>query len=339
LTLETEGMRVQGESPRLFMAQVGALLQRGGDAPYERISLSAPSCSLDLGAGASPYELREIVGQFVSELAAPSVRASYRVVTPEATTRCELTLTRDRSTEPVRTTLTLETKEGLPLPARVLDPFFDAADWLGSDAKVDGALTLRQEGANDWEADFQGNLLEIDLAALVDRRFPKHRLRGRARLAVSRARWGERPGQGYGWIEACGEFVSGPGMIGFGLLHALNTEMKFRPAPKVARIASTGQVDFDFRVMAFRFAMESDGEIRVEGGLGNEFSDDVVLVGPTDPLAYAPRGAANVRGLIKTLFPVTQIDHGEMVPLTEKSRLLLCLPVPPDLVAKPFGGN
>ena len=64
-----------------------------------------------------------------------------------------------------------------------------------------------------------------------------------------------------------------------------------------------------------------------------------MLAGPTAPLAYAPQGAANVRGLIKTLFPVTAINHGVMVPLTEKSRLLLCLPVPPDLAAKPIGGN
>ena len=85
--------------------------------------------------------------------------------------------------------------------------------------------------------------------------------------------------------------------------------------------------------------MSSDGEIRISGGLGNEFSDDLVLAGTSFPLTYAPEGAANVRGLIKTLFPVTAINHADMVPLTEKSRLLLCLPVPPDLAAKPMGGN
>ena len=73
--------------------------------------------------------------------------------------------------------------------------------------------------------------------------------------------------------------------------------------------------------------------------LGNEFAGDLVLNGTSFPIAYAPEGAANVRGLIKTLFPVTEISHVEMVPVTEKSRLLLCLPMPPDLKTKPMGGN
>jgi hypothetical protein len=339
ITLETEGLRCRGESPRLVMAEVGSLLQRAGDVRYERINLSAPTLDLDLGAGVPTYRLRHVVGEFLSDRETPTVRASYQVTALESNTRCELLLTRDRKAEPVRTTLAFKTMEGLPLPACVLDPFFDSADWLGAAAKVEGTLTLRQEGAKDWEADFQGNLLEIELAELVGRRFVNHRLRGRARLSVAEAHWGERPGQGFGWVDVRGELAAGPGMIGFGLLRALNTEMRFRLATRVARIVSAGQVDLDFSLLAFRFALSGDGEIRIEGALGNEYAGDAVLVGPTEPLAYAPEGVANVRGLIKTLFPVTQINHGELVPLTEKSRLLLCLPVPPDLAAKPIGGN
>ena len=339
LTLETEGLRLKAESPRAAMAQVGALLQRSGDATYERVSLSSPTLDLDVGAGVATYRLREVVGNFLADPVEPNLRASYRVVAKGASTRCELTLTRDRKAEPVRTTLAFKTMEGLPLPARVLDPFFDAGGWLGPDARVDGALTLKQDGSKDWEAEFQGNLLDIDLAELVGRRFPNHRLRGKARLAVASARWAERPGQGYGWVDAQGELTAGPGVIGYGLLQALRTEMNFRIAPKVARTVSAGQVDLDFRTLAFSFAMAGNGEIKVGGGLGNEFADDAVLVGLNAPLAYAPSGVANVRGLIKTLFPVTAINHAVMVPLTEKSRLLLCLPVPPDLAAKPIGGN
>ena len=204
---------------------------------------------------------------------------------------------------------------------------------------MEGALTFQQAGSKDWEAEFQGNLLDIDLAELVDRRFPMHRLRGRARLGITSARWAERPGQGSGWVEARGELNAGPGTIGFGLLQALSTEMKFRKSAKLARIVWAGQVDLDFQALALKFAMTPNGEIQVKGGLGNEFADDVVLAGPTYPLASAPEGAANVRGLIKTLFPITATNHSEMVPLTEKSRLLLCLPMPPDLAVKRIGGN
>jgi len=339
LTLEADGLRLRAVSPRAAMAQVGALLQRSGGTAYDRVNLSAPACDLDLGAGVAPYRLRDVVGSFLADTAAPNVRASYRVVAPGSSTRCELTLTRDRKAEPVRTTLALKTMEGLPLPARVLDPFFEAESWLGPDARVDGALTLRQDGEKEWEAEFQGDLLDIDLAELVGRRFPTHRLQGKARLSVASSRWAERPGQGYGWVEAKGEFHAGPGVIGYGLLYALNTEMKFRATARVARAAAAGQHDFDYRTLAFSFAMSGDGEIKIGGGLGNEFAGDAVLVGPTAPLAFAPQGAANVRGLIKTLVPVTAVNRAEMVPLTEKSRLLLCLPVPRDIASKPVGGN
>jgi hypothetical protein len=296
-------------------------------------------CQIDLGAGIAPYELRDLVGQFIADRDAPNVRASYQVVSDGSTTRCEMMLTRDRKAGPLKTTVAFKTMEGPPLAARVLDPFFDSAGWFGREAKVEGTLTLHQEAAKDWEAEFQGSLFDIDLAELVDRRFPMHKLRGKARLEVSSARWAERPGQGSGWVEAKGELSAGPGVIGFGLLQALRIEMSFRPAPRVARVVSTGQVDLEFRAMGLRFAMTPNGEIRIDGGLGNEFSEDLVLAGPTYPIAFAPQGAANVRGLIKTLFPITPINHGVMVPLTEKSRLLLRLPVPPDVASKPMGGN
>ncbi len=118
LMLEVDGLRVRADSPRAAMAQIGALLQRSGDAAYERVALSADDCQLDLGAGVAPYQLREVVAQFVTDADTPTVRASYRVVSGDAVagTRCELALTRDRKSEPLRTTLTLKTMEGLPLP-------------------------------------------------------------------------------------------------------------------------------------------------------------------------------------------------------------------------------
>ena len=115
---------------------------------------------------------------------------------PGSGTRCELTLNRDRGANPVRSVLVLKTLEGLPLPARVLDVFFETDDWLGPRAKVEGTLALSQAGGGDWEADFQGSLIDVDLASLVGKRFPRHHLAGTARVALQRARWGERPGQG-----------------------------------------------------------------------------------------------------------------------------------------------
>ena len=188
VTIEAQGLQFQAEDPRRAMAQVGALLEKSGESPYERVSLTAPTCDLNLGEGIAPYRLRELIGQFDADRDVPAIRASYRMVYSGSSTRCELNLTRNRKAEPVRTTLAFKTMEGLPLPAQVLDPFFDSAGWLGTEAKVEGALTFQQAGSKDWEAEFQGNLLDIDLAELVDRRFPMHRLRGRARLGITSAR-------------------------------------------------------------------------------------------------------------------------------------------------------
>jgi hypothetical protein len=257
---------------------------------------------------------------------------SYRLASKDASTRCELTLARDRKAEPVKTSVVLKTMEGLPLPARVLDVFFDAADWLGPDAKVDGELALRQEGAKEWEADFQGNLLDVDLSTLLGLRFPSHRLSGRARVAIPSARWAERPGQGFGWVAAKGELTAGQGTIGLELLNALAKEMKFRLSPRLARLEQR-RADVAFQALGLSFAVTGDGQIEFGGGLGDEFTRGAVLAGQSAPLAYAPQGAANVRGLIKTLVPVAAANSGVLVPLTPESRLLMSLPVPPDLAS------
>ena len=339
LTLEADGLQLFGESPKLAMAQVGALLQRSGDVSLERVTLAAPTCDIDLGKDILRYTPREVAGIFQADRGAPTVRVSYRIASRDASTRCELTLTRDRKAEPVRTSVTFKTIDGLPLPARVLDPYFDSTDWLGPAAKVEGTLSLRQTGARDWEADFQGDLLDVDLAALVERRFPSHRLNSLARVTIKSARWAERPGQGFCWVEARGELNTGPGTIGLGLLRALASEMQFRLSPKLAKLPPT-RSDLDFRALGVAFEMTRDGEIRLDGGLGNEFAPDVVLVNQTSPLAYAPQGAANVRGLIKMLFPVDEAQPGLMVPLTPASSLLSSvLPVPPEPAQKEIKGN
>jgi hypothetical protein len=283
------------------------------------------------------FSLRDVAGVFQADRAAPSVRVSYRTAFRGTGTRCELLLCRERASEPVRTTLALRTMEGLPLPAKALDVFIDSAEWLGSAATVEGAMTLTQLGAREWEAEFQGDLHDVDLATLVGRRFPSQRLVGLAHLAIKQARWGERPGQGPGWIEAGGELTTGQGSMGIGLLHSLSREMSFRlPSATVALGPNDG--DVEFRALGFRFEMCRDGEIQLAGALGSDFAPDVVLVDRNRPLAYAPRGAANVRGLIKTLIPTNPHDP-VMVPLTDQSRVLLCFPAPPRVASRQLDGN
>ncbi|MFI5460214.1 MAG: hypothetical protein ACHRXM_32760 [Isosphaerales bacterium] len=338
LTILLESPRLRAESPRQILSQLGALMQRSVQIPFERISVTAASGEVDLGGEDLHFTPREVAGEFLADPSTPTLKLAYRMPAGGADTRCELTLCRDRRSEPIQTSLVLQTVEGLPLPARVLNVFFDAEDWLGAEAKVEGTLSLRQAGSKDWEAEFQGDLLDVDLGKLVGRRFPRHRLTGRGRVAIRKARWGARPDQGSGWVEAKGDLLVGQGSIGVNLIDALAREMKFRPSSRLAHL-DPRKTEVDFRALGLSFAMQPDGEIQIAGALGAEFPPDVVLAGATTPLLSAPQGTASVHGLIKTLFPVFGADTGVLIPLTAESHVLLSLPVPRVTVSKAVEGN
>jgi hypothetical protein len=343
VTLHIEDLRLRGESPRQAMAQVGLLLQRSGELHVNRINVTSPTCEILLGSEDLTYTVQDLAGELVVDPSHPSLRAAYRMVEAGTGigTRCEVSLERDRAANPVRNTLVLKTVEGPPLPGRALDPFFASRDWLGEKARVEGTLTLKQEGTKDWEGEFQGHLVDLDLATLVSQRFPRQRLSGTGRLAVSSAQWGERPGQGPGWLEAQGQLVASQGIVGTELLAALAREMKFRLASAATKLDPRRR-EVEFQSLGIAFDIRPDGEIRLSGALGNEFSPDTVLASTLSPLAFAPEGAASVHGLIKALFPVADLPPGVLVPLTSESRVLLCLPAPPEIAARPgrtLGGN
>jgi hypothetical protein len=327
LTLHLENPRVRCESPRGGLAQLGSLFQRSGQVLFDRINVSAPSCQLELGRDDLAFSLREVAGEFLVDPRAPTLKLAYRIPGEGAGTRCELTLTRDRKTEQIETSLAFKTVEGMPLPARVLNVFFDADAWLGAGAKVEGAIRLNQQGSRDWEVAFQGELLDIDLTKLVGQRFPRHRLTGRARTIIKQARWGQRPNQGFGWVEVIGELSAGQGSIGVDLIEALAREMKFRRSSRLVNL-DTRRPEIDFRALGLSFAMQPSGEIHLAGALGAEFAPEVVIAGGTTALLSAPLGNASVHGLIKTLFPVTQASSGVLVPHTAESQVLLSLPIP-----------
>jgi hypothetical protein len=331
LVLEADQVHLRAETPRQAMAQCAALFQKADAPTYPRVSFAANSAELDLGpggvAGPLKYEFRDVAGTFEAHPGAPLVIVSFHPTDEGSSTRCEATLTRDHRGQKVRTTLTFKTMEGLPLPARVLDPFFDTADWLGSAARVEGTLTLTQQGQSDWEAEFEGIFTDVDLSTLVSRRFPDQRLSGIGVVKVAKARWADRHGaQGFGWVSAEGEIRAGQGSIGAPLLGALKDEMQFRLAAGVDRRHG----DLPYQNLGMSFSLGADGEIRIGGALGTEYPPGAVLVDGEHfgSLATAPEGTANVRGLIRTLFPLNTTNATALVPDTPESRILRFLPAP-----------
>ena len=292
------------------------------------MGLTAATCGLDLGRDDLSYTLKDVAGEFLADAKAPTLKLAYEVPGAGKGSRCELVLSRDRRREPFETSLSLRTVEGSPLPGRLLNVFFNAEDWLGTEAKISGTLDLREVNSTGWTADFRGEIVDLDLARLIGQRFPRHRLTGRARITFEHASWGQRPkGQGPGWLEVKGELSSGQGAIGVDLLDALAREMKFRPAARRMHVDAR-KSDVDFRSLGLSFAIHSSGEIEINGALGSEFPPDAVLAGVSSPLLSAPGGTANVHGLIKTLFPVSTNDSGVLIPLTAESQVLFSLPLP-----------
>jgi hypothetical protein len=334
LTLQVDGLRLRGPSPKGALTQVVTLLQRiGGSSEFRRINLAAHSCEIDLGTSGLSYSLRDLAGTLEVDSSRSTITAGYRIVRDDdAAPRCELTLTRDRKADPTRTTLAFKTAEGEAVPANVLDPFFLATENLGESAKLDGELVLEQSGAGDWEASFKGNLLDVELASVVNQLAPEHRLSGRARVAIESARWGDRPGRGMGWIEAKGDLLAGKGTIGVSLLHALKTQMHF----KVADRAESRRDALDFDRLGLSFHIDSSAEIRIGGGLGDEYLGDAILMQGqrSAPLVRAPDGVANVHGLARALGTEALSRPDLLTPGTAESQFLQrSLPAPIHRIA------
>lgn len=335
LTIHADVLRLRGESPTLALAQLGTILQRSAEIPFERVNLTSSVCTVELGTESLSFRVQDLAGEFVVDRANPVARLGYRMSEKNAaSTRCELSLARHRSAESVETELMFRTVDGLPLSARVLDAFFDSSSWLGDKARLEGKVTLRQRDGKDWDAEFQGNLVDIDLETMIGRRFPHHRMVGLATLAVKSARWTELASRGRGWAEADGELTAGQGSIGVDLLRAMSRELKFRISPRFTRLDPKQSV-VDFRKLGLAFTIRPDGGIALHGALGTEFSPDTVLADLGSPIIFAPQGTAGVPGLIKTLFPADPARSDVLVPLTSQSNVLLYLPVPHGLGTKP----
>ncbi len=328
LTVLLENPQLHASSPAQGMAFLDRIIQRSISIPFERIGLSAPACRLDLGKDDLQFTFMDVAGEFISDPAAPTLKLAYRVPGSGKGSRCELVLTRDRRTEPFETSLAFRTVEGSPLPARMLSVLFDADDWFGAEAKISGSLELRQANSSDWKARFEGEILDVDLARLVNQRFPRHRLTGKARITFEKAVWGQRPsGQGPGWIDVKGQLVAGAGSIGLNLFESLAREMKFRPGARKPYV-DPRKPEVEFRSLGLSFAMQATGEIQITGALGAEFPPDAILASSSSTLLSAPQGAASVHSLIKTLFPTAANNPGVLIPLTSESQVLLSLPRP-----------
>lgn len=333
LVIETDGLRARIAAPGRVLEQAAGLLRPNAFvANFERVSLIAPTCDLEVGEAHWLFD--SIAATLQNSAQGPSAFASYRLVdaSKDLATRCEASVTRDSRKE--KTTITLRTMEGPPIPAAALDPFFPLVDRVGEFAQIEGTLAFSLVGgATEWDAAFEGSLGGVDLGRLFESSDPSLRMTGIGRVIFRRAIWANRPGQGFGWLKAAGEFTATTGTIGSGLLRSLASEMRFRLNPKLERPLA-GRREVSYQSMGIEFDLAPDGELEIAGALGDEFPAETVLVSSDHitPLAYAPKGLANTRGLVKALFP-TPADA--LIPGTAEAQALQRrLPLPPAAASR-----
>jgi hypothetical protein len=319
-TLIVDGLRLHSPSPRQAIAQINTLLSRASSSEFDRVNLSARTCTIDLGGKAAQYSVQDVAATCQTARGGSTVSASYKVVDGDSASRCELAVVRERRADAVRTTLTFQTVEGVPVSARVLDLFFGSEQWLGRDARVEGELVLSQSGTADWEAKFRGALIDVDLGALVGHLAPQHRMAGLARIRLESAHWADQPGRGSGWTDARGDVLAGPGRIGPDLLRALQAQLKFRVSDKV----DFPRRDCEFQSLGLAFALTRDGELRFAGALGAESAPGAVIIQDqrVRPLLSAPEGVATVAGLIRTLVPQSASRPELLVPASFESQVI-----------------
>ena len=335
--LEGSDLELVGDSAETTVAQIGQLLQKSSIAPdsIKRLTFAIDRCivQVDHGANSQPVkvEWRGVAGTVESRNEQALIQASAWMHDADRRTRCELKMTRKRQGQEASTHIMMATMEGPALPASTLEPLLDMTGWLGEKSRVQGQILLSQVENRPWEAQFAGSLDQVDLSKMINGRFGSHRLTGMGQIQVKQASWGDRPGQGAGWREIEGDLTSGPGKASQGLLLAMGQQMRFRLAQNLHAPKKSGD-EIEFGSFGLQFHLTEDGQIQFGGACGPDFGPDVVAVSaqakPT-PIMAAPTNMVNVRGLLKTLFPVNIAQAELLVPTTRESQSLQrYLPMP-----------
>jgi hypothetical protein len=338
--VEASEMTLMADHAESAMSRLGSLLQKtptDGETAT-RLNFSVDTCHLliDESAAGKPSESRwqQVAGWLENRPDQAIIQASGWSSTGPKPSRCELKLARRRSGEKATTSIEIATMEGPPLPATIADPVFDATGWLGEKSLIQGQFRFTQIENAPWQAEFSGTLDQIDLSKAVTGRFGPHRISATGRINLTKALWGDRPGQGSGWKEIEGDLTAGPGTVSHGMLLSMGQQMKFRIVPEWIRASKPGEI-VEFGSLGLQFSLTEDGLVKFSGACGPDFGRDVVATsGGKDrprPIVAAPQGIVTVRGLIKTLFPVDFAQADFLVPSTRASQALQrYLPMPAD---------
>ncbi len=218
-------------------------------------------------------------------------------------------MVRNRQLDPPATGWELHTGT-VEVPCSLAQAWLPQAEELGIACAFQGSVWAERSTLG-WEAEISGTFRQLDLDALVTRRFP-HKLSGIADLTLHRLV------VHHGRIaEARGRILSPGGVISQTLLHAAEKHLGLKNfAP------SSEAISLSYGLLAFEFSLDKSG-LRVVGGRDQE---QTILADSQGPL-LSSQGATKVppQALVRLLVPLTDLQ----VPAAkETTALLQTLPLP-----------
>jgi hypothetical protein len=285
-------------------------------ASREEIELLPCELTLRSELGEQTYEL--LGGRIEPEAGGESAELRFRLPGAEMPEPASIRIVRNQQRQTPSTKFVLSTA-GAALPCSLFAPLGAAAEVFGDRATFSGSLWA-DDASDGWEAELTGRFEEIDLDALISRRFD-HVLQGAATLELTGARFDRSQ-----LVEAHGSLTGGPGVVSGTLVQsaveALGCYSPLKLSPDEARGVGA------YRQLAIAFSLDADG-LQLAGICEGQ-RPGVVLVGVGDEgkplLEKSNTHPQPAIALLRLLVPASEA----LVPATGATRELIpWLPAPP----------
>ncbi len=246
----------------------------------------------------------------------PQVQVEFRVAGLDMQQPAQLTITRNRQTDPPTTAWAFTTGPQA-LPCAVLAVAWPELSDLGDECHVSGHCLMR-ESPGGWTGEAQGRFAQLDLDRAVTGRFP-HKLSGSAEVVISRLRW--EKGR---LVDAAGTVASGGGVVSQSLLVAAGSEASLQLVVP-SRVTESRQTLWKYRELAVGFELTQHG-LQITGHCPGS-SAGVIVADVEGPLTSEGRQPwLSAVALVRLLAPQNEIQVPAS-PATEG--LLRRLPLPP----------
>jgi hypothetical protein len=325
LSWSDEGWTVELSQPEIQLAQLPTVWKDLHERLFrqtegQRCELIAGDLTLHGEEGSQTLSQWQAVwepGEELSRLATQGVLAGAQSRAP-----IQLTIARDRRSQPPVTTWELDTAEtALPcLPAAGDLPLLGA---LGKECKFRGQVqvALTERG---WQGNLRGTLDPVDLNQLVTEHLP-HKLSGQAAVSLEQCEFDA------GRITLLrGTVLSNGGYIGRSLLGAAATHLDMQE--EGVRPAST-QGHVYYKSLAFGFLLAPEGLTLT--GQADRLQNGVMITAATSPILLEPAERQLAVNRLLHALATPGDEHALASPAVEQVRRVLPLP----LVIAPAGAS